>query len=207
MARTHSEKVLHVARRQGVLRPLDLDHFGVPRVILRRMEARGQLIRVSRGLYSLPNPKVTEHHRLVEVSKRIPNGVICLLSALRFHGLTQHDPHAVWIAIGEKARRPKIESPPLRVVRFSAATLGAGVEAYVEEGVIVRVFNPAKTVADCFKYRNKIGLHVALQGLREAWRARRASLQDLRKYAELCRVAKVMRPCLASLGSTRETSE
>jgi predicted transcriptional regulator of viral defense system len=199
MSRTHSEKVLQVARRQGVLRPLDLDRYGVPRVILRRMEASGQLTRVSRGLYSLPEPDVTEHRSTVEVSKKVPKSVICLLSALRFHGLTTQNPHQIWIAIGEKARRPKLEYPPLRVMRFSAATLEAGVETHVVEGVKIRVFNPAKTVADCFKYRNKIGLDVALEALREAWRARRSTSQELWKYAEICRVANVMRPYLESL--------
>src|SRR6266705_4535431 len=114
MSRTHSEKVLQVARRQGVLRPLDLARYRIPRVILRRMEANGQLTRVSRGLYSLPEPDVTEHRSTVEVSKKVPKGVICLLSALRFHGLTSQNPHQIWIAIGEKARRPKLEYPPLR---------------------------------------------------------------------------------------------
>ncbi|HYS58783.1 MAG TPA: type IV toxin-antitoxin system AbiEi family antitoxin domain-containing protein [Burkholderiales bacterium] len=199
MSRTHSEKVLQVARRQGVLRPLDLARYRIPRVILRRMEANGQLTRVSRGLYSLPEPDVTEHRSTVEVSKKVPKGVICLLSALRFHGLTTQNPHQIWIAIGEKARRPKLEYPPLRVMRFSEATLGAGVETHVVEGVKIRVFNPAKTVADCFKYRNKIGLDVALEALREAWRERRSTSQELWKYAEICRVANVMRPYLESL--------
>jgi len=199
MRRTHSGKVLQVARRQGVLRPFELDRYGIPRVILRRMEASGHLTRVSRGLYSLPEPDVTEHRSTVEVSKKIPKGVICLLSALRFHGLTAQNPHQIWIAIGEKARRPKLEYPPLRVMRFSTVTLKAGVETHVEEGVMIRVFNPAKTVADCFKYRNKIGLDVALEALREAWRERRSTSQELWKYAELCRVANVMRPYLESL--------
>ena len=199
MRRTHREKVLQIARRQGVLRPFELDHYGIPRVILRRMEASGQLITVSRGLYSLPDPKVTEHRAAVEVSKKIPRGTICLLSALRFHGLTTQNPREIWIAIGEKARRPKLETPPLRVVRFSTATLEAGVENHVEEGVMIRVFNPAKTVADCFKYRNKIGLNVALEALHEAWSGRRCTSQELWKYAELCRVANVMRPYLESL--------
>jgi len=163
------------------------------------MEANGQLTRVSRGLYSLPEPDVTEHRSTVEVSKKVPKGVICLLSALRFHGLTTQNPHQIWIAIGEKARRPKLEYPPLRVMRFSEATLGAGVETHVVEGVKIRVFNPAKTVADCFKYRNKIGLDVALEALREAWRERRSTSQELWKYAEICRVANVMRPYLESL--------
>jgi predicted transcriptional regulator of viral defense system len=199
MARTHSQKVLQVARVQGVLRPLDLDRHGIPRVILQRMEASGQLTRVSRGLYSLPNPDVTEHRSAVEVSKKIPKGVICLLSALRFHGLTTQSPRQIWIAIAEKARRPKLEYPPLRIVRFSEATLKAGVQTHVVEGVKIKVFNPAKTVADCFKYRNKIGLDVALEALREAWRERRATSQELWKYAGVCRVANVMRPYLESL--------
>jgi predicted transcriptional regulator of viral defense system len=199
MARTHSQKVLEVAQRQGVLRPLDLDRHGIPRVILRRMEASGQLTRLSRGLYSLPNPDVTEHRSAVEVSKKVPKGVVCLLSALRFHGLTTQNPHQIWIAIGEKARRPKLEYPPLRIMRFSEATLKAGVQTHVVEGLKIKVFNPAKTVADCFKYRNKIGLDVALEALREAWRERRATSQELWKYAEICRVANVMRPYLESL--------
>jgi predicted transcriptional regulator of viral defense system len=154
---------------------------------------------VSRGLYSLPDPDVTEHRSTVEVSKKVPKGVVCLLSALRFHALTTQNPHQVWIAIGEKARRPKLEYPPLRVMRFSEATLKAGVNTHVVEGVRIRVFSPAKTVADCFKYRNKIGLDVALEALREVWRERRATSQELWKYAEICRVANVMRPYLESL--------
>src|SRR6266581_4840053 len=199
MSRTHSEKVLQVARRQGVLRPLDLARYRIPRVILRRMEANGQLTRVSRGLYSLPEPDVTEHRSTVEVSKKVPKGVICLLSALRFHGLTTQNPHQIWIAIGEKARRPKLEYPPLRVMRFSEATLGAGVETHVVEGVKIRVFNPAKTVADCFKYRNKIGLDVALEALRDYRKRHRAGMDELWRYAKVCRVAAVMRPYMEAM--------
>ena len=147
----------------GVLRARDLEPYGIPRTYLNRLCAAGKLKRIARGLYVLPDSDITEHHSLVEVCKRVPKGVVCLLSALRFHELTTQSPFEVWLAIGEKAWRPRIEYPLLRVVRFSPTTLTAGVVEHQIEGVPVRVFAPAKTVADCFKYRNKIGLDVAIE--------------------------------------------
>jgi predicted transcriptional regulator of viral defense system len=125
--------------------------------------------------------------------------VVSLLSALRFHNLTTQSPFEVWLAIGEKAWRPRMEYPPLRIVRFSQATLSAGVEKHQIEGVTVPVYSPAKTVADCFKYRNKIGLDVAIEALRECWSSRRCTMDDLWHYADICRVQNVMRPYLESL--------
>jgi predicted transcriptional regulator of viral defense system len=125
--------------------------------------------------------------------------VVCLLSALQFHGLTTQSPFEVWVAIANKARAPKMEYPPLRIVRFSGAALTEGVEKHRVDGVTVRVTSVAKTVADCFKYRNKIGLDVALEALREAWNAKRVSIDDLWHYAQVCRVANVMRPYLEAL--------
>jgi predicted transcriptional regulator of viral defense system len=129
----------------------------------------------------------------------VPKGVVCLLSALRFHELTTQAPFEVWLAIGEKAWRPRVDYPPLRVVRFSAAALASGVEQHQIEGVTIPVFSPAKTVADCFKYRNKIGLDVAIEALRECWGSRRCTMDDLWKYAKVCRVQNVMRPYLESI--------
>jgi predicted transcriptional regulator of viral defense system len=129
----------------------------------------------------------------------VPKGVVCLLSALRFHDLTTQSPFEVWLAIGEKARLPKLDNPPLRIVRFSQKTLIYGVQEHSIEGVAVRVYSPAKTVADCFRYRNKIGLDVALEALRECKRKRRATTDDIWKAAKACRVANVMRPYLESL--------
>jgi predicted transcriptional regulator of viral defense system len=152
----------------------------------------------------LPDAELTEHHSLAEAAKRAPDGVVCLLSALRFHELTTQAPFEVWLAIPAAARTPKSNSLPLRIVRFSGNALTEGVEEHLVEGVPVRVYSPAKTVADCFKFRNKIGLDVALEALRETWRARRATMDELWRYAEVCRVGKVMRPYLESLISLEE---
>jgi predicted transcriptional regulator of viral defense system len=198
---TQTDKVLELVQKEGVLRPRDLDPYGIPRIYLSRLHAAGKLQRIGRGLYVLPGTNVSEHRSLAEACKRVPKGVICLLSALRFHELTTQAPFEVWLAIGEKAWRPRVEYPPLRIVRFSSAALDAGVEEHRVEGVIVPVFTPAKTVADCFKYRNKIGLDVPIEALRECWRSRRCTMDDLWQYAKVCRVQNVMRPYLESLAT------
>ncbi len=193
------DRILELVGKAGVLRPRDLDPHGIPRTYLSRLCAAGKLQRIGRGLYVLPDSSATEHHSLAEVCKRVPNGVICLLSALRFHELTTQAPFEVWLAIGEKAWRPRIDYPPLRIVHFSKATLDAGIEEHKIEGVTVHVYSPAKTVADCFKYRNKIGLDVAIEALRECWRAKCCTMDDLWHYADICRVKNVMRPYLESI--------
>lgn len=198
---TQTDKVLELVRRAGVLRPRDLVPYDIPRTYLSRLCATGKLQRIGRGLYVLPESGATEHHSLAEACKRVPKGVVCLLSALRFHDLTTQAPFEVWLAIGAKAWRPHLEYPPVRIVHFSQAALQAGVEEHPTEGVTVHVYSPAKTVADCFKYRNKIGLDVALEALRECWRARRCSMDDLWHYANICRVRNVMRPYLESLAT------
>jgi predicted transcriptional regulator of viral defense system len=183
----------------AVFRPRDVAAAGLSRTALGRLVAAGTIDRVGRGLYTPANAKVTQHHTLVEAAKRVPAGVICLLSALMFHGLTTQNPYEVWIAIGVKARKPVADWPPLRIVRFSGEALTYGVEPHEIEGVEVRLTSREKTVADCFKYRNKIGLDVALEALREFLRAKRRSVDDLVRAAEVCRVAKVMRPYLEGL--------
>lgn len=196
---TAVNQVLALARQQGILRSRDLDEVRVPREYLTRLVRRGQLERVARGLYRLPGAEVGEHHTLVQVAKHIPRAVVCLLSALRFHNLTTQAPTQVWIAIDRQARRPAVSDLPIRVVRFSGPALAAGIENHVLEGVPVQVTTPAKTVADCFKYRNKIGLDIALEALREGWRERRFSLDELWAMARVCRVANIMRPYLEFL--------
>jgi predicted transcriptional regulator of viral defense system len=196
---TATDKLLAMTRRAGLIRARDLAPLGIARVALTRAVRQGQLQRLGRGLYGLPTRPVSAHGTLAEVARRVPKGVICLLSALRFHDLTTQAPFEVWIAIANKAAAPKLDYPPLRVVRFSDVVLNAGVEQHVVDGVSVRVTGVAKTVADCFKYRNKIGLDVALEALREAWRAKRMSSDDIWRNAKLCRVANVMRPYLESL--------
>jgi|SRR2546428_3999590 len=197
--KSKSEQILELARKTGFLRPRDLIKSGIPTVYLRRLHRRGLLAQAARGLYRLPESDVTANHSLAQVSKRISHGVVCLLSALRFHGLTTQAPFEVWLAIDQKARPPKDGKPALRLIRMSGEALRSGVEEHPVEGVTVRVFNPAKTVADCFKFRNKIGLDVALEALREYRRARRAGMDELWRFARVCRVAEVMRPYLEAL--------
>jgi predicted transcriptional regulator of viral defense system len=199
VSRTAEAKVLDLVRDMGILRPRDLTRRGLPADYLWRLYRKEKLERVGRGMYALPDSDLTEHHTLAEAAVRVPRGVICLLSALRFHDLTTQAPFEVWMATDVKARRPKEEIIPLRIVRFSGEALSAGIETYKIEGVDVRVYSPAKTVADCFKYRNKIGLDVAIEALRDYWRGRRASADELWKYAKACRVANVIRPYVEAL--------
>ena len=198
MATSH-QNILDLAAERGLIRPRDLTERGLPTVALTRLVRQGRLQRVGRGLYALPDRPVSEHNALAEVARKHPQAIVCLLSALRFHDLTTQSPFEVWLAIPNKARAPKMEYPPLRIVRFSGAALTRGVEDHVIDGVPVRVTSVARTVADCFKFRNKIGLDVALESLQEAWRAKRASMDELWRYATLCRVANVMRPYMESL--------
>lgn len=199
MRPSRNEQILKLVQEAGILRPRDLEAYGIPRGYLQRLHQRGLVDRSGRGLYRIPDAELTLNHSLAEASKRVPNGVICLLSALRFHEMTTQAPFEVWMAISPKARRPKLNYPPLRIVRFSGGSLTVGQEEHRIEGVPVRVYDPAKTVADCFKYRNKIGLEVALEALRDFWRERRGTVDELWRYAEICRVARIMRPYLESL--------
>jgi predicted transcriptional regulator of viral defense system len=194
------ERVLRLLRRRGgALNARDLDHAGVHRQVLSRLVREGALERVARAQYRLPGAMVTEHHGLAIAAAAVPKGVVCLLSALAFHGIGTEMPFQIWIAIDGRARRPALAHPPLRVVRFTGHSLTAGVETHRIEQQTVRVYSVAKTVADCFKYRHKIGLEVALQALREAWRTRRLTMGDIDRYASVCRVERVMRPYLEAL--------
>ena len=198
MAMSAESKVLRLVTKGGILRPRDLQKKGLPTDYLWRLHQKDKLIKVGRGMYAIPNAGLTEHQTLVQAAQRVPHGVVCLLSALRFHELTTQSPFEVWIAIDRKARLPKEEIIPLRIVRFSGKALTAGVETHSIEGVKVRVYNPATTVADCFKYRNKIGLDVAMEALRDCWRKKKATPDELWRYAKVCRVARVMKPYLES---------
>lgn len=191
--------ILQMARAQAFLRPTDVQELGLSRTSLNTLVSEGRLVRLSRGLYAHPNRPVTEHTSLAEIASKHPNVLVCLLSALQFHGLTTQAPFEVWIAIASKARAPKSDYPPLRIVRFGGAALTEGAEAHQVEGVTVRITSPAKTVVDCFKFRNKIGLDVALEALREAWYAKRVSMDELWHYAQICRMGNVMRPYLEAL--------
>lgn len=199
---TQETRVIKHLRRKGLARAADLAPLGVPRETLSRLHRAGRLERLGRGLYALPDRETTLQHSLAEAAKKVPTGVVCLLSALSFHKLTTQLPFEVWIALDRKARLPKT-GPGLafRFLRFSGKALSLGVEQHLVDGVQVKVYGVAKTVADCFKYRNKIGRDVALEALREAWRGRRATSEDLHRYARVCRVENVMRPYMEALAA------
>lgn len=194
-----SNQVLSIVRKSGILRPRDLTTHGIPRAYLTRLEDRGLLVKETRGLYKLPDAKVTENHSLAEACKRVPRGVVCLLSGLQFHKLTTQAPSEVWLALDRKARAPREGGQPLRLVRMSGKALTEGVEERCIEGVAVKVYKPAKAVADCFKYRNKIGLDVALEALRDYRQKYRSGMDELYRFAKVCRVERVMRPYLEAL--------
>jgi predicted transcriptional regulator of viral defense system len=196
---TQADRLLRHARERGLVRARDLQRLRIPTAVLTRLVREGQLIRRSRGVYTVPEHEPTEHTDLAAVAKRAPKAVICLLSALRFHELTTQNPFEVWIMIDRKARQPAIEHPPVRVIRASGAALREGTDFHRTEGVLVRVTDPAKTVADCFKYRSKVGADVAIEALRDCWRQRKATMDEIHRYAKIDRVVNVMRPYLESL--------
>lgn len=193
------DRLVALARTAGVLRARDLDSHGIARGYLRIATEKGLILRSGRGVYVPANAPVTEFHSLAQAAKKVPKGVVCLLSALSFHGVGTQNPFEVWIAIGAKDRRPVADNPALRIVRFSKRTIEFGQEIHVIEGVPVRVFSVAKTVADCFKYRNKIGLDVALEALREALRGKKTTPSEVWDAAGVCRVANVMRPYMEAV--------
>ena len=197
--RTAAERVLKLAQRESVIRGRDLDALGIPRNTLLRLVQAGKLERVSRGLYSSPQSPATEHRTLVEVCKRVPQAVICLSSALRFHELTTENPFEVWIALKRGSWKPRTSYPPIRAVHFSGEAFAFGITKRSTEDGSIRVYSPAKTVADCFKFKSRVGTDVAIQALREVIRQRKATMDELWKAARVCRVANVMRPYIESL--------
>jgi predicted transcriptional regulator of viral defense system len=192
-------RVLAITRQQRIIRPRDVEAIGVPREYLLRLMRQGVIRRTGRGVYEISDAKPTEHHSLAVVAKEIPKGVVCLLSALRFHELTTQQPSEVWIGVHVRSRSPRVTTTKHRLVRYSEKTLKAGVESHKIEGVSVRVFNPAKTVADCFKYRSKIGLDVAIEALKDALKQKKATIDEIDRYARICRVSRVMRPYLEAV--------
>jgi predicted transcriptional regulator of viral defense system len=195
------EDLLALVQQMGVLRARDLRMYGISRVYLSQLVEEGRLTRVDRGLYVLPDAARSTHLPLAEAAKRVQGGVICLRSAFAFHHPSFPVPDKVWIALDRDAHRPKMATPPLHLVRFSGLARSYGVETHQVDGVLIRVYSPAKTVADCFKFRHKLGGDVALEVLRETWYTRRATLSDLWEAAQVCRVSSVMRPYLEILGA------
>lgn len=196
---TKMEQALELIRKRGAVRPRDLAERDIPPDYLDRLHRRGLIERVARGLYAWPDAKITEHHSLAEASRLVPRGVVCLLSALRFHNLTTQLPKEVWLALPNKAWAPRRNHPRLKVVRYSGPALTEMVEEHPVEGTTLRVYSAAKTVADCFKFRNKVGLDVAMEALRDCWRRKKATMDELWAAARVCRMENVMRPYLESV--------
>jgi predicted transcriptional regulator of viral defense system len=192
------ERARHLAAERGVLRPRDLVARGLPPAYLHQLQQEGLVEQVGRGVYIRPDADLTIHETLLEVAVRVPRAVICLVSALRFHGIGTQDPARVWLALPRGARTPARELH-VQTVRLSPAPFEAGSESHTIAGVELRVYSPAKTIADCFKFRSKVGLDVALEALRDGWRERRFTLDDVGRYATLNRVARVMQPYLEML--------
>lgn len=196
------DKRLKEAVRQGQLfRLTEATKAGVHPEVVRRLTRKGQLVRLGRGLYAAASLEPTEHHTLAEVAKRVPNGIACLLTALRFHGLGTQNPREVWLAVDRRAGIPKIDFTPVRVVRISGAALSTGIEERDIEGVPVRITSPARTVVDCFKFRNRIGIDVAVEALRDYRRLRKGTVDELWRQADRLRMSRVIRPYWDAMSS------
>lgn len=196
---TQSVFAVNLVQRHGIMRQSELTKRGVNSATLARLVKDGVLHRPSRGLYELANADIGISHSLAEVAKRVPKGVICLISALQFHEITLQAPRSVWLAIGSKDRKPTLKHPPTRIVRFSPKALTLGVEIQTIDSVPVKIFDPAKSIVDCFRFRTTVGLDVALEALRMGWRSRKAKPDEIAKYAHALRIWSIMRPYLESV--------
>ena len=194
-----SQLALKLLEKHGTMRGCELSNAGVHPQTLARLVEDGSLSRVARGLYELADADITAPHDLAVVAKLVPRGVICLVSALQFHELTMQMPSRVWVSIGAKAREPKVEHPPIRVVRFGTQALALAVQVHRIDGVPVPVFDPAKTVVDCFRFRKHVGLDVALEGLHSAIRSEKAKPAEIVQYARALRIWSVLRPYLEAV--------
>ena len=194
-----SDHILELARHRRVLRAADVRALGWSPQLLIRLHQLGKLQRIARGLYGLPDADFTEHQTLIEVCQRVPKGVLCLLSALQCHEIGTQLPHEVWIALPEGSQTPALSYPKLRIARLRGAAYSDGIQTVTDHGAPIRVYSAAKTVTDCFKFRNKIGLDVALEALKDAWRSRKVTMTDLHHFAKINRVERVMQPYLEAL--------
>lgn len=193
---SRQQQILELGREKGIIRAEDVEAVGISRNYLYRMHKEGLLEKIAVGLYTLPEAPVTENSSLAEVAKRLPHSVVCLLSALSYHEITTQIPHEIWLTIPRGSWRPNVEYPPLNLTYVSGPAYSFGIQEHVINGVAVKIYSPAKTVADCFKFRTKVGLDVAIEALREAWRSRKVTMDDLVEAAGVDRVSKIMRPYL-----------
>ena len=194
MAKTDRERLISMARVRSFFTAREVAECGIHSQQLTRLVGEGALERIARGHYRLTDSDVTEHHGLALAAAAAPRGVICLLSALGYHGIGTQLPAEVWLAIERGCREPRLLDVNLRIVRFSGSAFHEGIEVHEVERQRVRVYSVAKTIADLFKARNRVGLDVAVEALREAWRDRRFRMADLDRAARACRVERVMRP-------------
>ena len=199
MASSPIHTVLRLAKTRPVISARELRAAGVPTRLLVQLTASGQLVRIGRGIYAHPDAAASTHQSVIEAVKQVPKAVVCLLSALQVHDIGTQAPFEVWIALPAGTHAPRIAYPPLRVIRLSGAAFTAGIDTVKLDGVPVRIYSVAKTLTDCFKLRNKIGLEVALEALREAWQARKVTMKGLERYAKINRMSNVMRPYLEAL--------
>lgn len=188
------QQIIAMVSKQGTISAFDLLSRGIPREYLSRMAKKGFLLRLNRGVYCLPDADITENHDLVLVGVKVPNGVITLLSALAFHHIGTQSPHETWLAVKAKSYAPKFDYPHVRYHFYSGAAYELGIEVHVIEGVEVKVYSAAKTVVDCFRMRNKMGLDVALEALKEGWREKKFTADELMTLAKKCRIASVIQP-------------
>ncbi len=188
-----------ILRARGIVRLSEFRAAGITAATIGRMRRDGEVVHLARGLYQLPDAPLDANHSLAEAAKRVPKGVVCLVSALAFHELTDQIPAAVWMAISTKSWGPKGGMPAVRIVRFTEAFLAEAVVTERIEGVPVKIFGVAKTIADCFRHRRTVGQAVALEGLQEALRQRKATPAEIARHAADGRVAGVVRPYLEAL--------
>ena len=196
---SQKHRAVALLKTHGPMRGIELSDAGIHPETLARMLKDQTLTRVARGLYQLADAEVTAPHNLAEVAKLVPKGVICLVSALQFHEITLQMPGRVWLAIGSTARKPRFDYPPIRVVRFGPRALSLGVQTHTVDGVSVPIFDPAKTVVDCFRFRQHVGLDVALEGLHNVVRSGKARPAQIVDYARDTRIWSVLRPYLETV--------
>lgn len=196
---THHQQAIALARQQAILRPKDLQQAGIPRVALTRLAAAGLLVKHSRGLYQLPDAPLSEHESLCQVAMRVPQAVFCLITALQIHELTTQMPREIWIAMPRGSHTPRLDYPPIRMIQFTGDAYSEGIKIIQRDQINLRVYSVAKTLVDCFKHRNKIGLDVALEALKEAHKQNKLVMDEIWHHAKIARVANIMRPYLESL--------
>jgi predicted transcriptional regulator of viral defense system len=197
---TGNQRLLDYAKTRKVFRASDVEReLGLSRMYISRLVKEGRLERIGYGLYTLEGTEFEENQTILEVAAKVPNGVLCLLSALRFHDLTTQNPFEVWIAMERSTWIPRMDTIRLRVFSFSPKVYEAGVETHVLDGVTVKVYSPAKTIADCFYYQKTVGLDVCLEALRDAWHSRKVTMDELFYFAQVRNVRGTMLPYLNTL--------